>query len=391
MRFYSAILLPVVFIPFALAPAAEIAAPGWETNTIGPGTKPVLDIGPDGDLHVLTIIEGNNDPVRYARSPTIDGPWSPQVISTGFYYAPGDILVDRSGTAHLAWHDHGLPGPRHYTVEDDGTTTRVLLDTGPENHDGWDNALALDPEGTLHMVTIYPEFYGGENSLQYATYDGQSWDYTLQIPGSGLSTFNVGTSLDVDSEGRPHALFIRSILRTDPGELVHATKNNGTWTFDTVRAGNVIPRFPSHRLDSEDSIHAAWLEIDPADSTRADVLYGVRTGPQWEVELLDTLEDVDMSALGAIRSVSVQLLPDGTPIIAYGDNTDIRIATSASGVWHVQTVLTETSGRYRGMVDLALRQDGRPIIVYWEEQRSGPNARIAAFQGPPPPTGWLAE
>ena len=120
----------------------ELLADHWQVVDIGTGIKPAFDFGPDDRVHVMGMTEALDGVVWHAVADNPLGPWSPQTISTGYFYGPGDLLVDGQGTTHMAWHNHDHEDPNHAIISASGEAEIIRIETKDKNknivnnHDG---------------------------------------------------------------------------------------------------------------------------------------------------------------------------------------------------------------------------------------------------------------
>ena len=180
---FSLSLLVTVFLSVRIAEAqSEILADGWQVADIGFGIKPAFDFESDGRFHVMGITEEFvHGVIWHAVADSLDGPWDPQTASEGYFYGPGDLRVDATGTVHMAWHNHDDQDPNHVTVDPEGNATLYRIPT--PGHNGWDNSLAFDSSGNVHQSSVDPILTGGLISLEYGVFDGSSWSYE-KVPNS---------------------------------------------------------------------------------------------------------------------------------------------------------------------------------------------------------------
>ena len=349
----------------------ESLDPGWLTADIGSGTKPSFDFDAAGRIHVMGMTETQGGVVWHDVADGLFGPWSNTVVATGYFYGPGDLRVDPSGTAHLAWHNHDLQNPQHAAVASDGSASLYVANT-PGSHDGWDNALAISPSGRLHQASINPSAFGAVNSLQYGSFTGTDWVYEAGIPGSGAAMYGLNTSLAIGQDGTPHIAYCLTSDWATPGDLRYATKTNGSWQVTTVVTGGIRGRFPSLTLDHWDRPHIAWLDIQTGDSTQGTVRYGVLNAGVWEIEAIDTLTGIRLGSSHARKSVSLALDSGGRPHVAYADAGMVKYATKPFADWQITPVLQHADAIYKGLVVLRLDATDRPGIVFWQTASLGP-------------------
>ena len=353
---------------FSLSPApsfsTELIDPNWWVADIGNGVKPSFDFDADGRIHVMGMFEVFGGDVWYSSAETMFGPWSPTTVSNGYFYGPGDLRVDPSGTVHIAWHDHEPGNPAAATVMPGGQISTILI--GSPGHNGWDNTLAISSSGTVHMSTINPSNFGATDGLEFRSFDGTTWTHESTIPGSGPVMYGFNTGLAMDTAGNPHMAYCGSIDWVDPGDLKYATRTGGVWQVSSVVTGGIRGRFPSLALDALDRPHIAWMDIDAVDHSLATVRYGVLTAGVWDIEVIDTLTDVKLGFPDARKSVSLVLDSQWRPHVAYSDQKVIRYACKPSGAWGFQTVIQHSQPTYRGLVVLRLDPDERAGIIFWQ-------------------------
>ncbi len=294
------------------------------------------------------------------------------------------MLVDPADTVHIAWHSHGTGGPTggpiHATITPGGATTTTAIES--PRHDGWDPSLALDPQGNLHLATVYPSSYNTPASLQHGVHDGTAWQHDT-IADSGLFIFGHGTTIGIDSAGRPRIAYTDTDTYTGPGNLVLATLDAGSWAFDTLvdGAASGVPagRFPSLAIDDQDRVHLAWIDLDPSNTLLGTVRYGLLDGGSWTTQTVDTLDTVRVGSINGRRQVSLQLDANDQPHLGYGDRRAVRYAELADGAWDITPVAASTTVLYNGQVDLRLDAGGDPILAFWQTHPDEPGlVRLAA-------------
>jgi len=357
------------------ASAAETLADRWQVHDVGFGTKPSFDFDANGALHVMGITESmSNGVVWYAKADSVDGPWNPQVISRGYFYGPGDLRVDPTGTANIAWHNHEDKDPNHETIDPQGNRKHFRINT--PGHNGWDNALALDRNGKLYMSAVNPYApntdpteFDGNPSLEVGSFDGTKWTYE-PVPGSGRFKYGLNTSIAIDSDLQPHVVFCKCDDFGTPGDLKYAVKDATGWKVSTVSTGGIRGRFPVLALDNADRPHAAWIDIDSNDKTQTHgfVRYGVLDNGKWQIETIDTLDHIELGFSGARKLVSLELDSQGRARVAYGDRQVLKYAErDENAKWNRTTVLQSDKDLYNGQVVLRLDAvDDAPAIAFWQ-------------------------
>jgi hypothetical protein len=341
----------------------ETVGVNWRTVDVGVGTKPALDIGADGRVHVMAMTEADPGLVWYAAADAALGPWSPQTVSTGYFYGPGDIAVAADGVVHIAWHDHDIEDAKHITVASDDTVT-FHPNTTP-SHNGWDNAFAFDGDGNLHMASIDPSAFGALQGLEYNFFDGVAWSYE-KLTESDAVCYGLATDIAIDGEGSPHIVYCAATGFTEVGDLTYVIRDDTGWIYEDIVTGGIVGRFPSLALDHWDRPHVAWLDIDSGNTSRGTVRYAVKNKDAWVIEDVDTLTNIRLGFSNARKSVSLVLDVNWRPHLAYSDKRIIRYAVKPFGDWIYETVVEHVADTYKGMVVMDLGPDDAPTLVFWE-------------------------
>ena len=356
--------------------SCQVLDPAWRIKDVGLGTKPSFDFDARGRVHVMGMTEALRGVVWYDVADSIDGPWNPQTLQTGYFYGPGDLRVDSAGNAHIAYHDHDRADARHLAVASDGSVA-AFTNVSP-SHDGWDNALAFDSQGGLHQSSVDPSGFGAVNSLQYSQFNGTEWQMET-IAGSGSFMYGFNTSLALDSSDEPHIVYTGATDWTVPGDLKYAHRTGEGWQISSIVSGGIRGRFPSLAIDAQDRPHVGWLDIDENNHTRGFVRYGIKENGVWSVETVDTLEHVELGFSGGRKQVSLALDNAGDVHLAYGDKRVVKYAQHTNSTWQSTTVVETSEDFYNGLVVLRLNPvDESPAIAFWQ-----PNSIVAGVV-------WLA-
>jgi hypothetical protein len=355
---------PQLLLSVEPPPPEERVDENWRVVDVAIGVKPAFDFGPDGRVHIMGMTEESFGEVWHSVADSVSGPWNTVTVDVGYFYGPGDILVDADGNAHMAFHDHDLANAKHVIVDPDQSEMVFEVDT-PGTHDGWDNALAFDSSGTLHQSSISPSGFGSLESLQYSVFDGGTW-IPQDVIGSGPAMYGLSTSIAIDRDNRPHMVLCRSDDWTAPGDLVYVVREDAGWDATVIVTDGIRGRFPSMALDHWDRPHVVWLDIDENDFGVAYVRYGVLNRGEWEIETIDVLEDVWLGFSGARKSVSLQLDESSRPHVAYSDQRTVKYATKPFGDWDITEVVGIDENTYKSLVVLRLDADDLPAIVFWQ-------------------------
>lgn len=183
--------------------------------------------------------------------------------------------------------------------------------------------------------------------MAYSTAPG---DFDNAISGSGSFMYGLNTAVAVDSEGAVHILYSQSSDWLTPGDLKHAVKRNNSWTFSTVIGNGIRGRFSSLAIDSQDNLHATWLDIDAGNASRATVQYGTldKGSDTWEISQVDTLNNVTLGFSDARKSTSIAIDSADRPHIAFGDDRILKYGAYENGQWELTTVAESDVDLYKG-------------------------------------------
>jgi|GEM_PF-3589310 len=341
---------------------------GWQVEDIGAGIKPSFDFGPNDEIHVMGMTEAFPGVVWHATADSVDGPWDPTVVSSGYFYGPGDLRVDPSGTVHLAYHDHDIEDAVHFAIGENSTQKSIQVTPG--THDGWDNSLAIDSSGDVRMASIFPSQFGAIASLVVGSYDGGAdWDSDLLL-ASGGGMYGLNTSIDVDAGDQSHVLFNLAADWTGAGSVRYASElEDGAWSVETIESGNNVGRFPTLAIDEDDQLHAAWINLRVGNPQFADVRYGTLVDDAWQIETIAELDNIQMGFSGARKLVGLDIDSKGNPHLAIGDRNEVSYVTrEGDGPWQ-ESVVVETDGNVlNGLVVLRLDSEDNPGIAFWRPQ-----------------------
>ena len=331
----------------------------WEVSEVdGAGAKPSIAVGASRTPYIAFMSE---DMPGFVKSAVLHaGAWDIATVATGYLYGPLDIALDLAGSPHIVWHDHD---------NEDGAYSRLengkWVNTGIQNsgHDGWDINVAIDSTGSPHVLAVDPSQFGSRNGLEYATFDGQSW--TVETVGTGPLPYEFGNAIAIDSQDRPHIVWF-----DDQGQdLKYALKDEGDWTISTVDSAGDVGRYPSLALDQDDNPVVSYYQT--LSETSGAIRLARWDGSGRNAQRIDQLDDVFPGFFGARKNSSVVVDPDGNPIVAYSDESVVKLAAWNGSAWDIQTVATADGDDLGQQVSLALGPQGVLHLTFADVSRKG--------------------
>ena len=328
------------------SPTARSARYTWEISEVdGAGAKPSIAVDASGTPHIAFMSE--DMPGFVKRAVLADGQWEASTVTTGYMYGPLDIELDSVGNAHIVWHNHDAEDGAYGRFEGGEWQTTDIRSAG---HDGWDINVAIDSTGSPHVLSVDPSQFGSQDGLEYATFDGQGW--TVDTVGSGPLPYEFGNSLAIDSEDRPHTVWF------DDGalDLKYAIRDSGSWTISTVDSDGDVGRYASLAVDQDDNPVVSYFE--KTSESEGFIKLARWTGSQWEVQRIDEMDAVFPGFFGARKNSSVLLDADGRPIVAYSDESVVKLASWNGADWDIETVTTAGDLPLGQQVSMAMDAQG---------------------------------
>lgn len=333
-------------------PQVTTARYSWEISTVDDtGAKPSLAVDSAGTPHIAYLLESMPGFVKHAVSESAG--WNISEVATGYFYGPLDIAVDDLGRPHVAWHNHDFEDGAYATLVDGEWLPNDIIHPG---HDGWDINVALDSKNQPRIVSIDPKQFGSTSGVEYAEFDGESWQ--VEDVGSGPQPYEFGTSIAVDSQDRSHVAWF-----DEPDQdLKYAVKNGSGWDISTVDSEGDVGRFPFLTLDSQDNPIISYFE--KVTDTSGYFKLARWDGSDWDSQRIDKLNNVFLGFFGARKTSSVALDKDDHPIVAYSDEDVIKLAWWDGAQWNLETVLTADESTLGQQVSLGIDQAGTLHLTY---------------------------
>jgi hypothetical protein len=249
------------------------------------------------------------------------------------------------------------PPPPAWTIQTVDSDVQVEFGT----------SLALDSQGRPHISydRPYEMFSTKFADLWYARFDGTRWN-TEYVTVEGY----VGlTSLALDRQNRPHIGYYDWKSR----DLMYAQAEGTEWyAYEIVDEEGNVGDHPSLALDSQGRPHIGYLgEFRYLKYARFD-------GTQWHIEIVEIVEETP-------EAPSLVLDSQDRPHISYYEveTGTLKYARFDGTQWHIETV--EGAGVVRADLSLALDSRDRPHISY--PAYGTADLKYARFDG----TRWRVE
>ena len=324
----------------------------WEVSEVNDtGAKPSIAVDASGKPYIAFMSE---DMPGFVNTAVLMGDaWELSTVATGYLYGPLDIALDSDGNQQIVWHNHDNEDGSYAKLENGEWVNTDIPSSG---HDGWDINIAVDSSGSPHILSVDPAQFGSQNGLEYATLDGQIW--TVETVGTGPLPYEFGNSIAIDSEDRPHIVWF-----DDQGQdLKYALREAGGWIISTVDSAGDVGRYPSLTLDENDNPVVSYFET--LSESSGAIKLARWDGSQWNVRRIDQLDNVFPGFFGARKNNSVVLDADGNPIVAYSDESIVKLASWNGDGWDIQTVTDAGSDPLGQQVSMAMDGQGALHLTF---------------------------
>ena len=345
-----------------LAFSAQVTS-GWVATVVDEGIKPTLAIDSDGQPAIAYLREAQDGFVAFASGAN---DWSPDKFIRGYFYGPLDLTFDPQGRPNIAYHDHQDESFRQelgdlvHAVRDGEWTVTTLEDDG---HDGWDSAIAIGPDGTVHAAGIDPSQFNRVDGVEYYRQSDDGWE--VSAIGSGPIRYEFNVSLAVAPDGDPALTFYDDTARS----LMFARFDGATWIIESVASGN-SGKFSSLAFDAEGRPHVTFFEELTATTGR--VVHANRDDGAWTLEVVGELNAVEQGMTGARRITSLALDSSGVPHVAFSDLTTISYASRGPDGWNVTELVKSEARRLGQLVSLKLGEADIPHLAFFEVTSARP-------------------
>lgn len=339
------------------------AGADWSMQRIGTGIKPSLALTDDGAA-IAYLTEALEGGVFYASAAD---DWQVEEIAAGYFYGPIDLAFDADRQPNIVYHDHqGTnfdPGLGDLTLARREGSDWALLPAGDPGHDGWDSTIRFGPDGNLWAAGIEPLDFGTTTGVEFYELDGSSWS-VVPVGGPPI-TYQFNVSMATSADGQP----VLSYYDDGTDTLHLATRTASGWDDEIVPTDGGGGQFSSLVIDPAGTRHVTYYS--PSSSTGGVVAYAFDDGSGWQVEPVRTLDDVSIGMTGARRITSLQILADGTPVVATTDKSAVWLSTRGADGWATELIFAADGRPLGQQVQFVAGEDGWHLATF-EVTSAGP-------------------
>lgn len=328
----------------------------WSVQRIGAGIKPSLALN-DGGAAIAYLTEALEGGVFYASAAD---DWQVEEVAAGYFYGPIDLAFDADTQPNVVYHDHqgtGFdPDLGDLTLARREGSDWSLIPSGDPGHDGWDSTIRFGPSGELWAAGIEPLDFGTSTGVEFYELDGSEWS-VVPVGGPPI-TYQFNVSMATSTDGQP----VLSYYDDGTDTLHVATRTTSGWTDEIVPTEGGGGQFSSLVIDPAGTRHVTFYS--PSSSTGGVVAYAFDDGSGWQVEPVRSLDDVAIGMTGARRITSLQVLADGTPVVATTDKSAVWLSTRGADGWATELVLAAGSRPLGQQIQFVAADDGWHLATF---------------------------
>ncbi len=310
----------------------------WTVMDVDEGEKPTLTIDINDVPHIAYIDEAFPGFVKLAKFSNNE--FESTLVTEGYFYGPIDLAFNPvDNTARIGYHDHDEEDYAYATQSISGDFTVEFIES--PGHDGWDNTIFIEDDGTEHLLSTDS---GGD--VEYASLN-ESNEWVVERTGISRTSYRWATDIEVVN-GIVYAVAYSS--RND--NLMLATKEEGVWDTQLITASG---RYPSLDVDDEGGVMIAYFKKIEGSTGFIEVAQFGSAGLEFSV--IDTLVNFDEG--NARNVVKVKRQNEGA-YVGYSDTKVFKLASLEGDDWQIETVLdfTNESTVLRNMSAMDIDSDG---------------------------------
>lgn len=331
----------------------SLSAQEWDIVEVDRGSKPSIAISQLDRIHICYLDESvRNGYVGYATIES-DGTLNTLRYLQGvdaYFEGPAAIAVDERGLAGIVVHDHASENELYVLPLDSVNARREQVRS--TNHDGWDNSAIYDSRGRIHTAST--DFIAG---IEYALREEDGTWNKETLPTEGIF-YNGATSIVLDRSEEPHIVY----HNPNNEALEYAHRDNGSWVIEPITDKGI---FADVVIDATDHLYVCYLSKLDEEGTMAKVMVARQVGPNWLMETVDTLTNLN----GVARRVTAIALDKSENIhVTYGDRKVVKYAHNKTGAWTSSIVesVDGSPGILGALTDMVLDASEVPHIVYYQ-------------------------
>ncbi len=336
-----------------LANTWSLSAQEWEILDLDRGSKPSIAISSIDKIYICYLDESVRD--GYIGYTTIEPDGTLKAVRylqglDAYFEGPAAIAVDDRGLAGMVVHDHSTENELYVLPLDSVDARREEVQS--TNHDGWDNSAIYDSRRRIHTAST--DFISG---VEYALREEDGTWNKETLPTGGVF-YNGGTSIVLDRAEEPHIVY----HNPQNEALEYAYRNNGSWVIETITDKGI---YGDVAIDATDHLYVCYLSKLDDEGTMAKVMIARQVGPNWVMETVDTLTNLN----GVARRVTAIALDNQEDVhISYGDRKVVKYANNKTGSWTISTVesVDGSPGILGALTDMVLDASEVPHIVYYQ-------------------------
>jgi hypothetical protein len=242
-------------------------------NNTNAGAQMSLDLDSD-ELPRISYVKRlsvNDDRQLWFAEMETNGTWNLTLLDSDGNLRYTSLAIDRRNWYHISYEELGEE--LRYALWNGSAWNIEKADTG---HVGAWSSIKVDRDGAPHIGY----FDHVRKMVKYATKLNGIWDTSHVDDMRGP-----GTSLDLDSSGRPHISY-----QSRDYNLKHAWWNGSAWLNETVDDNTTVGTYSSMKIDGNDDIHISYFD-------KARVMVKYATTKKLPIGGIETSIDIDPDTL----------------------------------------------------------------------------------------------
>jgi hypothetical protein len=181
---------------------------GWHIETINTsyhtgGPSIGMAFGPDGTIHVTWLTSGTGFGSLVYAHRAVNGTWTSEVISSNSGGFDHSLAVDSQGRPHISFDKQSAVLGYAYN----NGTAWTITDVDTDARTGQSNSIAVDANDVPHISYVQHDNFDANDvtrgHVKYATKVAGQWFTEFADPQDK----NAGTSITLDSHGRPRVAY----------------------------------------------------------------------------------------------------------------------------------------------------------------------------------------